>query len=158
MQDGRRLTPTHSNRSPERLRWPNEMFYYITNKYWIIKSTLNPENVSVQYLSVYSTLTLHHVIECTRKLSELSVQYRTHHCKQKYRRKLECCRQDTKEATICVGNKYRLIHLTNFYQINHNFSYFSPKTSHVTGSILNLVVVRFRYCTLWSEMQHHHST
>ena len=46
----------------------------------MIKSALNPENVSVQYLSVYCTLTLHHVIECTPKRSELSVQYRTHRC------------------------------------------------------------------------------
>ena len=58
--------------------------------------------------------------ELVVEMHELSVQYWTHHCKQKYRRKLEFCRQDTKEATICVGNKYRLIHLTNFYQINHN--------------------------------------
>ena len=50
---------------------------------------------------------------------------------------LECCRQDTKEAMICIDNKYALIKFTNLYQINHDFSYFSTKTSHVTGSILN---------------------
>ena len=38
--------------------------------------------------------------------------------------------------------KYGLIELTNFYQINHDFSYFSTKTYHVTGSILNWWVVR----------------
>ena len=39
------------------------------------KIYVNPEKVNVQYLSVYCTLTLHHVIECTPKCSELSVQY-----------------------------------------------------------------------------------
>ena len=60
----------------------------------------------MQYLSVHFTLTLHPVIECTPNRSELSVQYRTHRCKQKYRRMLECCRQDTKEAMICMDSKY----------------------------------------------------
>ena len=50
---------------------------------------------------------------------------------------LECRRQDTKEAMICIDNKIALIKFTNFYQNNHNFSYFSTKISHVTGSILN---------------------
>ena len=50
---------------------------------------------------------------------------------------LECCRQDTKEAMICIDNKNGFIELTNFYQIDHNFSYFSTKPSRVTGSILN---------------------
>ena len=50
----------------------------------LINSELkNPENVSVQYLCVYCRLTLHHVIECIQKRSELSEQYRTHRCKQK---------------------------------------------------------------------------
>ena len=39
-------------------------------------------------------------------------------------------------AMICINNKYGFIELTNFYHINHNFSYFFTKTSHVTGSIL----------------------
>ena len=47
----------------------------------MLKSTYNLENVSVQYLRVYCTLTLHYVIECTPKRPELSVQYRTHHLK-----------------------------------------------------------------------------
>ena len=55
---------------------------------------------------------------------------------------LECCHQDTKEAMICINNKYGLIKFTNFYQFNHNFSYFSTKTSYVIGSILNCGVVR----------------
>ena len=55
---------------------------------------------------------------------------------------LECCRQDTKEAIICIDNKYASIKFTNLYQINHNFSYFSTKTSHLTGSILNWGAVR----------------
>ena len=38
----------------------------------------------VQYLSVYCTLTLHHVIECIPKRSELSVQYQTLRCKQSW--------------------------------------------------------------------------
>ena len=92
----------------------------------------------MQYLSVYCTLSLHHVIECTPKRSELSVQYRTHRCKQM----LECCRQDTKEAIICIDNKYALIKFNNLYQINHNISYFSTKISHLTGSILNWGAVR----------------
>ena len=50
---------------------------------------------------------------------------------------LECCRHDLKEVMICIENKYGLIELTSFYKINHNFSYFSTKTSHVTGSTLN---------------------
>ena len=54
---------------------------------------------------------------------------------------MECCRQDTKEAMICINNKYGLIKFTNFYQMNHNFSYFPTKKSYVTGSILNLEVV-----------------
>ena len=37
---------------------------------------------------------------------------------------LKCCRQDTKEATICIDNKYALIKFTKLNQINHNFSYF----------------------------------
>ena len=45
--------------------------------------------------------------------------------------------KDTKEAMICIDNKYALIKFTNLYQINHKFSYFSTKISHVTGSILN---------------------
>ena len=40
---------------------------------------------------------------------------------------LECCRQDTKEAIIYIDNKFGLVKFTNFYQINHNFSYFSQK-------------------------------
>ena len=43
------------------------------------------------------------------------------------RRMLECCRQDTKEAMICMDNKYALIKLTNLYQIKDNFSYFPQK-------------------------------
>ena len=93
-----------------------------------------------QYLSVYCTLTLHQVLECTLKRSELSVQDRTHHCKQKLRRKLECCRQVTEEVMICIANKYELIKFTNFYQINHNLSYFSTKTSNVTGS--SIIILR----------------
>ena len=30
---------------------------------------------------------------------------------------LECCRQDTKEAMICIDNKYALIQFTSLYQI-----------------------------------------
>ena len=82
---------------------------------------------SVQYLSVYCKLTSYHVIECTPKCSELSVQYRTHRCKQKLRRMLKCCRPDTKESMICIDNKYGLIEITNFYQINHNFCTFPQK-------------------------------
>ena len=37
---------------------------------------------------------------------------------------------------ICINNKYGLIKFTNFYQMNHNFSYFPTKKSYVTGSIL----------------------
>ena len=55
---------------------------------------------------------------------------------------LECCRQDTKEAMICIDNKYALIKFTNLYQINHNFSYFSTKISRVTGSMSNWGAVR----------------
>ena len=55
---------------------------------------------------------------------------------------LECCRQDTKEAMICIDNKYGLIELTNFYETNHHFLYFSTNTYHVNGSILNWGVVR----------------
>ena len=36
---------------------------------------------------------------------------------------LECCRQDTKEAVICIDNEYGLIKLTNIYQIKHAFTY-----------------------------------
>ena len=54
---------------------------------------------------------------------------------------LERCCQDTKEAMICIDNKYEFIKFTNFYQLNHNFLYFSAKTSHVNGSILNWGVV-----------------
>ena len=43
---------------------------------------------------------------------------------------------------ICIDNKYRFIKLTNFHQINHNFSYFSTNTSNVTGYILNWGVVQ----------------
>ena len=44
---------------------------------------------------------------------------------------LECCRQDTKEAMICIDNKYVLIKFTYIYQINHNFSYFSTKALNI---------------------------
>ena len=47
-----------------------------------------------------------------------------------------CC-QDTKESMSCIDNKNVLIEVTNFYHINHYFSYFYTKTSHGTGSILN---------------------
>ena len=43
---------------------------------------------------------------------------------------------------ICINNKYGFIKLTNFYQINYNFSYFSTKPSRITDSILNWGVVR----------------
>ena len=39
----------------------------------------------------------------------------------------ECCRGDTKEAIICIDNKYGFIESTNTYRLNHNFSYFSTK-------------------------------
>ena len=39
---------------------------------------------------------------------------------------------------IYIDNKYAFIKFTNIYQINHSFSYFSTKTSHVTGSIIEL--------------------
>ena len=81
----------------------------------------------MQYLSVYCTLTFHHVKECTPKRFELSVQYQTHRYKQKYRRMLECCRQGTKEAMICIDNKYEFIELTKIYQIKHNFRTFTQK-------------------------------
>ena len=71
------------------------------------------------------------------KRSELSVQYRTHRVNM-----LECCHQDTKEAMLCIDNKYGLINFTNCYRINHDFSYLSTKTSYVTGNILNRGVVR----------------
>ena len=54
----------------------------------------------------------------------------------------ECCRQDQKEAMICIDNNYGFNEFTNFYQSNHNFLYFTTKTSHVTGSTLNWGVVR----------------
>ena len=49
----------------------------------------------------------------------------------------EFCPQDTKEAVICIDDKYGLLKFTKFYQINHYFSYFSTKTSYKTGSIVN---------------------
>ena len=94
----------------------------------------------MQYLSIYCTLTLHHVIECTPKHSELSVQYRRTVINKKISADVGMFRQVTKEVMICIDNKYGLIKFTNFYQINHNFSYISTKTSYVTGSILNWVV------------------
>ena len=55
---------------------------------------------------------------------------------------LECCRQVTKGVMIYIDNKYGFIQFITYYQRNHNFSYFSTKTSYVTGSILNWGVVR----------------
>ena len=52
---------------------------------------------------------------------------------------LECC-QYTKEAMICIDNKYGFIELTNFYQINQNLRTFTQ--NHVTGSIFKWGVVR----------------
>ena len=89
----------------------------------------------MQYLYVYCTLTLHHVMECTRNVPNWAWNIER-------RRMLECCHQDRKEAIICIDKKYGLIKFTKFYQINYNFSYSSTKTSFVTGSILNWGVVR----------------
>ena len=93
----------------------------------------------MQHLRVNCTLTLHHVIEFTPKRSDLGVQYRTHRCKQKKRRMLECCRQDTKEAMNFMDHKYGFIELTNNYQINHTFRTFPQKR---IMQLLNLGVVR----------------
>ena len=43
---------------------------------------------------------------------------------------------------ICIDNRYGFVELTNFYEINHNFLYFSTKASRVTGRTLNWGVVR----------------
>ena len=61
---------------------------------------------------------------------------------------------------ICIDNKYALpvLKFTNFYLINHNFSYFSTKTSYVTGSILNWGVVRLTILHTLMQVQYNHST
>ena len=93
---------------------------------------------------------------CTPKRPELSVQNRTHCCKQKKLRMFEY--QDTKEAMICNDKKNGFIKFTNFYQINYNFSYFSIKPSCVTGRYWTGEQCGCRYCTLWRKMQYRHST
>ena len=92
----------------------------------------------MQYLRVHCTLNIHQVIECTPK------QYRTHRCKQKKQRMLECRLQVTKEAMICIDNTYGLIKITGLYQISHDFSYLFTKIPCVSGtySILNWGAVR----------------
>ena len=59
-------------------------------------------------------LTLHHLIECTFKCSEPSMQYRTRKAVD-----VGMLLQDTKEAMIYIDNKHELIKFTNHYQINH---------------------------------------
>ena len=61
-------------------------------------------------------LTLHYVIARmdSENDSDLSMQYRTHHYKQRYRRILEFCRPDMKDAMIFIYNTYGLIKLPNF--------------------------------------------
>ena len=54
---------------------------------------------------------------------------------------LECCRQDMKEAMICINNKYGLIKLRDLYQINHHLHLYT-KTSCVIDSILNWEAVQ----------------
>ena len=55
---------------------------------------------------------------------------------------MECCRQYTKEAMICIDDKYGLMKVTDFYQINFKIFVLSTKMSYVNGSILNSGVVQ----------------
>ena len=83
----------------------------------------------MQYLSVYCPLTLHHVIECTPNwtcnIERTVVNKNSGVC------------WNVVARMICIDNRNGFIELTNIYRINYNFSYFSTKTSHVTGNILN---------------------
>ena len=98
----------------------------------------------MQCLSVYCTLTLHHVIEGIPKRFKLSVQYRTHRCNKNSGGDWNVIVRIPKKAMICTDNKYECRELTNFDQINHNFS---TKKSHVTGIILNWGPVRLHTLT-----------
>ena len=65
------------------------------------------------YLRVNCTPSLHHVIECTPKLYELSVQYRTTVIKKAA--DVGMLSYDTEDAMTCIDNKYGLHELSNLY-------------------------------------------
>ena len=72
----------------------------------------------------YWTITYHCVNECIWNVPFQVCNIKCTVCKM-----LKRCHQDTKEAMICIDNKYGLIKDTNLHQISNYFSYLSTRMS-----------------------------